>query len=102
MAGSFTYRYVGFSSVFSFGAAKTSVAASINRKQHCCPNEFHRKHRCLVTDCCDDTTCGGKGLIAVASNNDYLSMDVGLQRGIDAISMNECLPDRFASDACER
>jgi hypothetical protein len=28
----------------------------------------------------------------VASNNDYLSMDVGLQRGVDAISMNECLP----------
>jgi hypothetical protein len=26
------------------------------------------------------------GLIAVASNNDYLSMDAGLHRGIDAIT----------------
>jgi hypothetical protein len=33
-----------------------------------------------------------EGLLVVASNNDYLSMDVGLQRGVDAISMNECLP----------
>jgi hypothetical protein len=32
------------------------------------------------------------GLIVVASNNDYLSMDAGLYRGVNAINMNECLP----------
>jgi hypothetical protein len=76
---------------FSFGAVE-DVKAYINRNNTAVQMNFTGRHRCLVTDCCDDTTCGMKGLIAVASNNDYLSMDTGLQRGIDAISMNECLP----------
>jgi hypothetical protein len=64
----------------------------LHQPQQYCQMNFTGRHRCLVTGCCDDTTCGMKGLLVVASNNDYLSMDVGLQRGVDAISMNECLP----------
>jgi hypothetical protein len=61
-------------------------------------DEFGR-HRCLVTGCATIRRVW-KELLVVASNNDYLSMDV--ERGVDAISMNECLPIVSRSDACER
>jgi hypothetical protein len=52
---------------------------------------FTGRHRRLVTDCCDDTTCGGKGDRGRVKQR--LSVyGHGLQRGIDAISMNECFP----------
>jgi hypothetical protein len=75
---------------FTYGISnvKGYISRSVDNGQM----NFTGRHRCLVNDCCDDETCGMQGLIAVASNNDYLSMDAGLQRGIDAISLNECLP----------
>jgi hypothetical protein len=62
---------------------------------------FTGRHRRLVTDCCDDTTCGGERADRGRVKQRLSVYGHGLQRGIDAISMNEC-PDRFASDACER
>jgi peroxiredoxin len=53
---------------------------------------FTGMHRCLVTDCHERNLQSLLGLIVVAKNDDYLSMDNGLRRGIDSIVIDECLP----------
>jgi peroxiredoxin len=53
---------------------------------------FTGMHRCLVTDCHESNLQSLLGLIVVAKNDDYLSMNNGLRRGIDSIVIDECLP----------
>lgn len=55
-------------------------------------NNFTGQHRCVVEDVPLETVDEYEGRIVSANRNEYLKMSGGIERGSNAITINECLP----------
>jgi hypothetical protein len=83
----------GYSGSTNLGFAfRTTVYAYISSTVDVGALDFTGQHRSVIKDISPSAAANYKGLIVSACNNDYISIKKDIQRGKNAIQINEALP----------